>query len=93
MKVALITLLLVILSGCTTLQRMVCEDTAPPEKEVIIDPRYLEECRPLHRLSDDQEITFDSIMNTTAENAIIYAECRSMHNGNIRLIKKFGNIK
>ena len=89
----LIILSLVFLSGCTTLQRLVCEDTTPPEKEVIIDPRYLEDCKPLHKLTDEQEITFDAVIHTTAENAIIYAECRNMHNGNVRLIKKFGNLK
>ena len=87
----IIVLGLLLLTGCGSIQRIVCEDNSPSQKEVFIDPRYLEDCKPL-QVIPKEEITFEKVLANTAENAIIYAECRSNHSGNIRLIKKLGNI-
>jgi hypothetical protein len=92
MKVALITLLLVILSGCGTVQKLICEDTSPPEKEVKLDPRMLEECRPLEYLPKE-EVTFERVLVNVTDNAILYAECRAKQRDSVKLLKEFSNTK
>lgn len=93
MRYYLVLMSLLLLSGCGTIQKLVCEDKSPPEKQVIIDPRYLEDCQSLQPLSSAAEVTFETVLVNTADNAILYAECKNKQKGSINLIKMLGNIK
>ncbi len=91
MKTAIV-LLVLFLSGCGAVQKLVCTDVAPPTKEVHIDPRYFERCKPLQTIPKENP-TFEKILLNTTDNAIIYAECRSKQDDSIKLLKEFSNVK
>lgn len=92
MKRYILLLFLLVLSGCASLKEQFCADAIVPEKVVKIDPRSLEECRDLVLLPANNP-TFEGVLVNTANNAVIYTECKNKQHDSILLIKKFANIK
>lgn len=84
MKV-LITLILVLLSACASPKY---ENVIPPPERVIhIDPRMLELCQPVLKLTTElNEEVF-------IHNLEIYADCANKQKNSVILLKEFSNYK
>ncbi len=80
-------LLAVLLSSCAS----VPDDEpviADPTREVNIDPKALQACKPLQPLG---AATFESLLETHKENTIIYYDCKAKQDTSIKLLKEFAN--
>ena len=84
--------LIILLSGCSTAKDFICKDVlVQEERKLTVDPRYLQECSALSKLQTTAN--FNEVLAVTAENAILYSDCKNRQSDSIRLIKQLGNIE
>ena len=92
MRVFILSILLLLLTGCSTLCTNYCESSLITTNTVNIDPRVLESCKP-QLLLDTSSITFEQVLLNVKENTFIYNECAGKQRDSVIIIKKFANIK
>lgn len=92
MSKLLFTLLLAAsLSGCASLREQFCGNPIPTENTTInIDPKLVEPCKPLLTM-DNQTPGFEDFQLLTANNALVYVDCKKKQEASIIFIKRIAN--
>jgi len=88
MKRAILISLFIILSGCSLFQQK------PPilvDRVVRIDPRALESCSDLLKLSP--QASFEELLEVSINNMGLYNDCKLKQDNSIKLIKELSNTK
>lgn len=66
-----------------------CSATIPPApivKDIQVDLRLLESCKPLLSMSSDKP-SWEGFQQLTGDNALIYADCKKKQEASITFIK------
>jgi hypothetical protein len=78
-------ILVIALTACDTMGKREVHST------VRLDPRVLQPCKSL--VSPTGVLTFESILENTKDNVLLYNECKSKHDSAIVLLKELTNQK
>lgn len=92
MRSILVLLCMMVITGCGTLQELICEDYIDPDlgaKEVRIDREILESCQPLLKLTGTSP---EELLILHGENSKIFNTCKSKQETSIKTIRKLANI-
>lgn len=92
MKIILIVLLSIFLTGCGFFENLRKQDPPVVAPQVVnIDKSALEQCA---FLKEDLVIkNFQDSLNAYGELATLYANCANKQATSVKLLKQFGNIK
>lgn len=85
MRAIITIILLVSLTACCS--------TVPvqPNRPINIDSRMLEPCKPL--VVPKEPLTFESILENTKDNVLVYTDCKTKHDAAIVLLRELTNKK
>lgn len=89
MRSILVLLCMMVITGCGTLQELICVDPDLGAKEVRIDREILESCQPLLKLTGTSP---EELLILHGENSKIFNTCKSKQETSIKTIRKLANI-
>ena len=85
MRIILMLMLVASLAACDTMGKKEGHST------VRLDPRVLQPCKPL--VAPPVPLTFESILENTKDNVLIYNECKAKYDTAIVLLRELTNQK
>ncbi len=92
MKKLILFALFVCLTGCTTLEKLICKPEPVITPEVIkIDPKLIEPCKAIPLPSQADLASFDAVPQHLAKILAVYVDCRNKQDASIAVLKKFSN--
>lgn len=94
-KFLIAVMLALSLTGCAAIKESICgkpDIIVPENKEIHVDPKLLEPCKPLIEMTSPTP-TWEDYLLLTGDNAIAYADCRKKQEASVQFIKGVANTK